>query len=91
MLKKAFWLFAITIVLLLLFLPGYTKLQDLRGKNSSLESKIRRLSIENSLLQQELNRVQNDPAYQEKLAREKMGVVRKGEIPIKIVPSDKKK
>jgi cell division protein FtsB len=30
--------------------------------------------------------VQNDPLYQEKLAREKMGVVRKGEIPVKIVP-----
>ena len=90
MLKKAFWLFGITIFLLFVFLPGYTKLQELRDKNSDLELKIKRLNMENSLLQQELKRVEGDPVYQEKIAREKMGVVRKGEIPIKIVPSEKK-
>ncbi|MBU0709161.1 MAG: septum formation initiator family protein, partial [Candidatus Omnitrophica bacterium] len=40
----------------------------------------------NSLLQKELERIKNDPVYQEKIAREKMGVVRKGEIPVKIIP-----
>jgi len=89
MLKKAIWLFGISVLLFVLFLPGYTKLQELRGKNSELEVKIRRLNVENTLLQQELIRIENDPVYQEKIAREKMGVVRKGEIPIKIVPSEK--
>jgi hypothetical protein len=42
-------------------------------------------------LQQELKRADGDPVYQERVAREKMGVVRKGEIPIKIVPVTKKK
>jgi cell division protein FtsB len=88
MLKKAFVLFGVTVLLLVLFLPGYTKLQELRDKNSDLEVKIKRLNVENVLLQQELKRIENDPVYQEKIAREKMGVVRKGEIPIKIVPSD---
>jgi cell division protein FtsB len=32
----------------------------------------------------------SDPVYQERIAREKMGVVRKGEIPIKIVPQKKR-
>jgi len=91
MLKKAFWLFGIAVFLLILFLPGYTKLQELRDKNRDLEVKIKRLSVENALLQQEVSRIENDPVYQERIAREKMGVVRKGEIPIKIVPEAEKK
>jgi cell division protein FtsB len=46
--------------------------------------------VENYLLQQELKKLENDPVYQEKMARDKMGVVRKGEIPIKIF-SDKRR
>ena len=71
---------------MLLFIPGFAKLQGLRDKNVDLEDKIRRLNIENALLNQELRRIENDPVYQERIAREKMGVVRKGEIPIKIMP-----
>ena len=85
-LKKAFWLFGITVFLLIVFLPGYTKLQEFRDKNHELEARIKNLRIENSLLEEELTRIENDPVYQEKIVREKMGVVRKGEIPIKIVP-----
>lgn len=88
-LRKAFWLFGISVFLLVLFLPGYTKLQELRDKNRDLTARIKRLSIDNYLLQEELKRIQNDPIYQEKIAREKMGVVRKGEIPIKIIPEKK--
>ncbi|MFA4854061.1 MAG: septum formation initiator family protein [Candidatus Omnitrophota bacterium] len=83
-LRKAFWLFGFAVLLLVLFLPGYTKVQELRAKNRQLEEKFRRMAVDNSLLQEELKRVENDPVYQEKIARDKMGVVRKGEIPIKI-------
>jgi len=89
-LRKAFWLFGITVFLFIIFLPGYTKLQELRERNRDLEIKIKRLNIENALLQQELKKIESDPIYQEKIAREKMGVVRKGEIPVKIVPPEKK-
>ncbi len=89
-LRKAFWLFGFAVLLLVLFLPGYTKLQESRAKNRQLEEKFRKIAIENYLLQEELKRVNNDPVYQEKLARDKMGVVRKGEIPIKIF-SEKKR
>ena len=88
-LKKAFWLFGITVFLLFIFLPGYTKLQELRDKNRELAGKAKQLSIENYLLQQELNRIAQDPVYQEKIAREKLGVVRKGEVPVKIVPKER--
>jgi hypothetical protein len=87
--KKAFWLFGIAVLLLVLFMPGYTKLQELRDKSRDLEDKIMRLKKENYLLQQELLRIANDPVYQEKLTRDKMGVVRKGEMPIKMVPQEK--
>jgi len=89
-LKKAFWLFGSAVFLLIIFLPGYTKLQEARDKNRDLESRIKRLTIENNLMQQELQRIENDPIYQERIVREKMGVVRKGEIPIKIVPAEKR-
>jgi len=89
MLRKAFWLFGLSIFLLVLFLPGYTKLQELREKNRDLEIKIKRLNVENALLDQEVRRVERDPLYQEKIARDKMGIVRKGEIPVKIIPSRK--
>ena len=89
-LRKAFWLFGFTVLLLVLFLPGYVKLQGLRAKNRQLEDQFRKMAVENYLLQEELKRVENDPVYQEKMARDKMGVVRKGEIPIKIF-SDKKR
>lgn len=91
MLKKAFWLFGITVFLLIVFLPGYTKLQELNDRNRDLETKIKRLNVENYLLQQELKRIESDPLYQEKIAREKMGVVRKGEVPVKIMTPDTKK
>lgn len=91
MLKKAFWLFGAAVFMLFLFLPGYTKLQELRDRNRDLGSKIKRLSVENALLQEELKKIENDPVYQERIMREKMGVVRKGEIPIKVVPEDKKR
>ena len=90
-LRKAFWLFGISVFLLILFFPGYTKLQQLRDKNRELEIKLKKVYVDNALLAQELERIQNDPVYQERIAREKMGVVRKGEIPIKIVPDKKRK
>lgn len=87
-LKKAFSLFGVIFFLLIIFLPGYTKLQELKDKNRDLEMKIKYLNVENALLQKELQKIEKDPLYQERIAREKMGVVREGEIPIKIVPEE---
>jgi len=89
-LRKGFWLFGIGVLLLVVFLPGYSKLQELRDKNRDMTSKIKRLIVENSLLQEELKLVKDDPVYQELIAREKLGVVRKGEIPLRVVPEQKK-
>jgi cell division protein FtsB len=80
---------AVSLALILLFLPGYSKIQELRDKIRDLEEKNKRLSKENVVLQQVLDRVQNDKVLQEKILRDKMGVVRKDEIPVKIVPEQK--
>lgn len=88
-LRKAFWLFGVAVFLLIIFLPGYTKLQDFRDKNRDLQARLKELKVENYLLQQELLRSENDLLYQEKIAREKLGVVRKGEVPVRIVPKEK--
>lgn len=89
-LRRGFWFFGILVLLLVLFLPGYSKLQELRDKNRDLSGKIKRLVVENSLLQEELRLVKDDPVYQEKIAREKLGVVRKGEVPIHIIGEQNK-
>ncbi len=90
MLKKAYWLFAIAVLIFVVFLPGYTKLQDLKQKNLEFEERIKQLKEENSVLSIKIERLQKDPASLEKVAREKMGVVRKGEVVYKINPVEKK-
>jgi hypothetical protein len=86
--KKLFWFFVLTGLAFVLFLPGYVRIKRLRDKNADLLEKNRRLQVENSLLQQELGRIDKDKVYQEKLMRDKLGVVRKDEIPVKMIPTD---
>lgn len=74
----------IGVILLVIFLPGYLKFMQLAAKNIYLEYEIRRLERENVRLYKEKKRLQEDINYVEKVARESMGVTRKGEIPIKI-------
>jgi len=89
MLKKATWLFLVSFIILLIFLPGYSRLQELKQKNSQLESRIDEIQQENVDLKQEKERLEKDIVYLEKIAREKMGLVRKGEIIYRIVPEEK--
>ena len=86
--KKFLWIFAVIIILGIIYLPGYTKIQELRDRNRDLAEKNKRLKSENQLLQQELKRLETDQLYQEKILREKLGVVRKDEIPVKIIPAE---
>lgn len=89
--KKAHWLFTVAVLIFVVFLPGYTKLQDLKQKNLEFEEKIKQLKEENQVLEKRIGRLETDPASLEKVAREKMGVVRKGEVVYKINPVETKK
>jgi len=86
MLKNAIWLFAVTIIVLLVFLPSYSQFQDLKQKNADFSRKIHHLTRENAQLKEEKRRLEEDPVYLEKVAREKMGLVRPGEVVYRITP-----
>jgi cell division protein FtsB len=83
--KKLFVPIAVTLAVSALFLPGYIKIRKLRNNNLDLMHKNRRLQAENILLEQELLRIENDRVYQEQILRSKLGVVKKDEVPVKIV------
>lgn len=74
----------IGIIMSFIFLPGYIKFIQLKAKSIKLEREIVRLEKENIRLHQEKKRLETDINYVEKVARESMGVTRKGEIPIRI-------
>ena len=88
--KNAIWLFALTVITFLIFLPSFTQMQDVRSKNAEYSKKIQELRIKNAQLLEERRRLEDDPAYIEKVAREKMGLVKQGEIVYRLSPNDKK-
>jgi len=84
MIKNALWLFAFASFLLFVFLPSYTRLQDLRQKNNDYASQLESLKTRKIKLLQEKQLLETDPTYLEKVGREKMGLIRKGEVVYKI-------
>jgi cell division protein FtsB len=91
MLKNALWLFAFAVALLLVFLPSYAKMQDLKDKNDEYARRIEVLQKRNARLEQEQHLLETDPVYLEKVARQRMGLIRDGETVYKIVPATKAK
>jgi len=80
MFKNPFILFGLGVVLLLVFLPSYQEMQDLKQKNREYELLMQELVRENSQLTEEKRLLNEDPAYLEKVARDKMGLVKDGEM-----------
>ncbi|MDD5435978.1 MAG: septum formation initiator family protein [Candidatus Omnitrophica bacterium] len=78
-----FWL--VVAVFVIIFLPPFAKYQELKYKNKKLEERIEGLKRENAELTEEKRKLETDINYVEKKAREKIGVVRKGEIVMKEV------
>jgi len=76
-------LWLILAAAVIIFLPPFAKYQELKYKNKKLEEKIIALKEESRCLAEEKNKLETDINYVEKTARERIGVVRKGEIVIK--------
>jgi len=72
----------IAVVLIAVFLPGYTKLQDLVAENKRLEERIDELVKSVDSLEGEKEKLESDILYIEKVARQKFGVVREDEVVI---------
>ena len=70
-----------------IFIPGYSKIKHLARQNKELEWQIEEIKQANRRLKLEHQMLRNDPIYLEKVAREKLGVVREGEIVYQVVPA----
>ena len=58
---------------------GLLELRETRRELADLEARVARLAAENDSLSTVLYRLENDPAYLEKVAREDLGMVKPGE------------
>ena len=76
-------------VLAVIFLPSFVRYQELNYKRRKLEERISFLTRENKRLEEEKVRLETDITYIERTAREKLGVVRKGEIVLKAAQGNK--
>ena len=84
--RNALWLFIVALVIFLLFLPSYRKMQDLKNRNLNYQTQIEDLEEKKARLAEELRRLKDDPEYLEKVGREEMGLIRKGETVYRVVP-----
>ena len=76
-------IYLIATVFIIIFLPSFAKYQELLYKNRKLDERITELKAQNGRLELEKVRLETDTAYIEKTARDKLGVVKKGEIVIR--------
>ena len=85
---KTLRLFIIIFILFLIFLPGFAKVQELKSRLRDTEDRFRKVQQENAALEDRIAQMRNGTEYMEMVAREKMGVVKKGETILKIVSTD---
>jgi len=90
MLKNAFLLFAVAFMILIVFLPSFTKWQDVKQKDLEYQARIAELEQEKAKLEEERKRLEGDPDYLERVAREKMGLIREGEVVYQLTPEGEK-
>ena len=89
MAKKKLILFCVLIiVLVLIFFPSFSKYQKLSLERKGLKERIAELEKRNKQLEEEKYKLENDIEYIEKRAREKLGVVKKDEIPYRIIEEE---
>jgi len=89
--KNALFLFVVLSVVFVLYLPSYMQMQDLRHRNEVFEKRINDLVADNANMAVERDRLMNDPEYFEKVARERMGIIREDEVIYKVLPVGVKK
>jgi cell division protein FtsB len=68
---------------------GVVRLQQIREEMRSLERENVNLRQEAERLTQLIDRLRNDPAYLERIAREERGMVRPGETVLKFPPKER--
>ncbi len=78
--KKLTLLLLVAIISGIVLFPGYRRIYELREKNREHERRIELLEENNQKLRDELIRLKEDPDYLEKKARNKLGIIKDGEM-----------
>jgi len=86
MLKNAILLFVFAFVILMMFMPTFSRMQDIKQKDLEYQARISELELENKRLKVERRLLEDNPDYLEKVAREKMGLIRAGEVVYQLTP-----
>jgi cell division protein FtsB len=89
--KSSLFLFVVLAMVFVLYLPSYIQMQGLRDRNEAFEKRIGELEKDTASLVEERDRLKNDPEYFERVARERMGLIKEGEVIYKVVPPGTKK
>jgi len=89
MIKNGIWIFIVAFLILVVFLPTFSQKRELNQKNLQLERQIELFEKENVRLREEKRLLIEDPVYLERVAREKMGIVRDGEMVYRLTPEEK--
>ena len=89
MLKKLFFLFAITVAVLLLlywiYFPSVSRYRELKLEEEKLTKRIEEIDSQIKTLSNERNLLQTDVTYLEKVIREELGFVKPGEIVYELI------
>ena len=90
--KKLFLILVIIESLFLLFwgIKSYYTINLSQKEIRKVEEKLEQLKLENQKLKEQINSLE-DPFYLEKMAREKLGLAKEGEIVYKILPAPAEK
>ncbi len=79
------------LVVLIIFLPGIITYYSLARQKQVNHNKLLALKEENKKLIEENKKLKDDPVYIEKVARENLGLAKKGEYVVKFVDQDTKR
>ena len=83
--KKLIWkIVLIAAVLFIIFLPGISKYTQLKIREAKLNAGIGKLRVSEGDLRNEQDKLKNDPTYIEKVARDKLQVVKQGETIVRV-------
>ena len=72
------------LIIFFLFLPGYTKIKELREECNILSKSIEDTRKEIETLKTQIGSWDKDPFYLEKVARENLGLLKENEVAVKI-------
>ena len=78
--KKLITIIIAAAVIAAVYIPGHLERKELRDEYEIVQKRIEFLQQHNNILTEDVRRLKEDPDYVEKRAREKLGLVREGEI-----------